>query len=262
LVKSLFSFFRRTNKSKISSEFDEQKKKNIFSKIESLVGIKPTDDKYFLKAFTHRSYLEKSSNPIKSNERLEFLGDSILGKIVSEYLFENYSKEDEGFLTKARSHLVNKHSLEKIALNLNLQDLIFTNDDYLIKDKKKISNIVADCLEALIAAIYLDMGEETATNFVKKYVIFPQADNGNIESDKNYKGQLLELSHSRKLNQPVYKIVDQVGPQHDKIYTVQVILNNEVFGIGKGPNKKNAEQKAAKNALKVLTELEKGKEFV
>lgn len=261
MLKSLFSFFRKKNKSKISSDFDEQKKKNILSKIESLVGIKPTDDKYFLKAFTHRSYLEKSTNLIKSNERLEFLGDSILGKIVSEYLFTKYPLEDEGFLTKARSHLVNKHSLEKIALKLHLQELIFTNDDYLIRDKKKISNIVADCLEALIAAIYLDMGEGAATEFVKNYVIFPQVDSGNIESDKNYKGQLLELSHSRKLNQPVYKIVDQVGPQHDKIYTVQVLLNNEVLGLGKGPNKKNAEQKAAENALKVLTESEKGKEF-
>ena len=256
MLKRLFSFFRRSNYRNLSSEFDEQKKKNILVKIEHLVKVKPTDEKYFLKAFTHRSYLEKSASPIKSNERLEFLGDSILSKIVSEYLFAQYPQEDEGFLTKARSHLVNKHSLEKIAFKLNLQDLIFTNDDYLISDKKKLSNIVADCLEALIAAIYLDMGEEVTTIFVKNYVIVPQVDNGNIESDKNYKGQLLELSHARKLNQPVYKIADQLGPQHDKIYTVQVFVNDEVLGVGKGRNKKSAEQNAAKNALTVLSDSE------
>ncbi len=259
MLKRLFSLFRKSNYRNISSEFDEQKKKNILTKVENLVGLKPTDEKYFLKAFTHRSYLEKSTIQIKSNERLEFLGDSILGKIVSEYLFEQYPQEDEGFLTKARSHLVNKHSLEKIAFKINLHDLIFTNDDYLIRDKKKLSNIVADCLEALIAAIYLDMGEEAATNFVKNYVIIPQVDSGNIDSDKNYKGQLLELSHARKLNQPVYKIVDQVGPQHDKIYTVQVLINDEIMGVGKGPNKKSAEQKAAKNALAILSDAEMGK---
>lgn len=259
MLKGLFSFFRKKKRSNISSEFDEQKKNDIISTIEKFVGTKPKNEKYFLKAFTHRSYLEKSINQIKSNERLEFLGDSILGKIVSLYLFSQYPQKDEGFLTKARSQLVNKYSLERIALKLNLLDLIFTNDEYLVLDKKKTSNILADCLEALIAAIYLDMGEKAANNFVINHVILPQIDMGKLESDNNYKGQLLELSHAKKLDQPVYKIIDQAGPQHDKIYTVQVFIDKDVLGVGKGTNKKNAEQKAAKNALKFLEQLAKEK---
>ena len=176
---------------------------------------------------------------------------------MAEFLFKEYNFEDEGFLTKARSHLVNKHSLEKIAFRLNLEDLIIVNDRYLAKDKKKLSNLVGDCLEALIAAIYLDQGETTAAAFVKKYIITPQVESGEINSDRNYKGQLLEFSHAQKLNQPVYKIIDQKGPQHEKIYTIEVKVNDHIAGKGVGPNKKIAEQSAAKEALKNISEIEK-----
>jgi len=249
LLRKLFSFFSR-KKIVPLSESDTRRKEKIYKIIEELVGSQPYEANYFLKAFTHRSYLEKSSIEIKSNERLEFLGDSILGKVVAEYLFKKYPNEEEGFLTKSRSHLVNKHSLEKIGFHLKLNDLLFINDKYLLKDKKKLSNIVSDCVEALIAAIYLDMGEETATNFVTNYIIKPQVDNGDINYDKNYKGQLLEYSHANKLEQPVYNVIEQVGPQHDKIYTIEVLVNHEIKGIGIGPNKKIAEQNAAKEALR------------
>ena len=116
--------------------------------------------------------------------------------------------------------------------------------------KKNISNIVADSLEALIAAIYLDLGETAANKFVTKYVIQPQVISGRVNSDKNYKGQLLEFAHANKLNQPDYRIVEQTGPQHEKIYKIEVFIDDEVTGIGIGPNKKIAEQKAAKLALK------------
>jgi len=248
LLSKLFSFFK-SQKYTHFSKFDPKRKEKIYERINELVGFVPQEDKYFIKAFTHRSYLDKARVDIKSNERLEFLGDSILGKIVAEYLFKKYPQKEEGYLTKARSHLVNKHSLEKIAFDLKLQELLFVNDDFLIKDTKKLSNIVADCLEALIAAIYLDMGEEIATKFVIKCIIKPQVLNGNINYDKNYKGQLLEYAHANKLNQPVYKIIDQLGPQHEKIYTVEVNIDEYIRGTGKGPNKKIAEQNAAKSAL-------------
>ena len=248
MLRKLFSFFRK-KKIITFSEFDSQKKEKIYKKVEELVGLRPKEEQYFIKAFTHRSYLEKTTYETKSNERLEFLGDSILGKITAEYLFKKYPTEDEGFLTKARSHIVNKHSLEKIGFNLNLHDLIFINDRYLSNDKRKLSNIVADCVEALIAAIYLDMGEEIANNFVVSKVLTPQVKNGDIDYDNNYKGQLLEYSHANKLSQPIYKIIEQVGPQHDKIYTVEVFVTDEIRGLGIGPNKKIAEQNAAKTAL-------------
>lgn len=249
MLNRLFSLFRK-NVSNNYLEFDKNQKERILKKVEEFVSLTPKDEKYYIKAFTHRSYLDKTQEVIKSNERLEFLGDSILGKIVADYLFKEYPNKKEGFLTKARSHLVNKHSLEKIGFDLHLNELLFINDKYLVNSKKNISNIVADSLEALIAAIYLDLGELAAHKFVTKFIIKPQVISGRLTSDKNYKGQLLEFAHAYKLNQPVYKIVEQTGPQHDKIYKIEVFIDEEVCGIGIGPNKKIAEQKAAKLALK------------
>lgn len=249
MFNRLFSLFRK-NKSNIFLEFDKKQKERILKKVEEFVSLRPKDEKYYIKAFTHRSFLYKTQEEIKSNERLEFLGDSILGKIVADYLFTEYPNKKEGFLTKARSHLVNKHSLEKIGFDLHLNELLFINDKYLEKSKKNISNIVADSLEALIAAIYLDLGEAAAYNFVSEYIIKPQVISGRVNSDKNYKGQLLEFAHANKLNQPDYRIVEQTGPQHEKTYKIEVFIDDEINGVGIGPNKKIAEQKAAKLALK------------
>ncbi len=251
LFNKFLTFFKKNNISK-EFTFGVKKKERILNKVVDFTGVKPQQEVYFLKAFTHRSYLDLVKENIKSNERLEFLGDSILGKITADFLFHKYPQGDEGFLTKSRSHIVNKHSLEKIGFNLKLQDLILVNDKYLSADQNKMGNIVADALEALIAAIYLDMGEEVAKKFISEYIIIPQIENGNIKDDKNYKGQLLEYSHANKMEQPVYSIIDQLGPQHDKTYTIKVSVNEEIFGIGTGPNKKTAEQEAAKNALSLI----------
>ena len=253
MISKLFSYFKN-RKNVPNSVFEAEQKEKIFQKVVELVGNKPSDEQYYVKAFTHRSYLEKTKLEIKSNERLEFLGDSILSKIVAEFLFHEFPQKDEGYLTRIRSSLVNKHSLEKIGFRLDLHKLLFINDKYLFKERKKLSNMVADCLEALIAAIYLDMGEEKSREFVTKYIIQPQIETGEINKDKNYKGQLLEYAHANKMNQPEYRIIDQIGPQHDKIYTSEVSLNNLVQGIGKGPTKKIAEQYAAKDALIKLEE--------
>ena len=249
MFDKLFSLFRK-NQVVDASEFDSEHKKRILVKIEELVSVSPKNETYYIKAFTHRSFLEKTTENIKSNERLEFLGDSILGKIVADYLFKEYPYKKEGFLTKSRSHLVNKHSLENIGFSLKLQDFLFINHRYIINDKKSLSNVVADCLEAVIGAIYLDLGEEVASKFVRRYIIAPQVKSGRINYDKNYKGQLLEFAHANSLDQPVYRILEQTGPQHDKIYIIEVFISDSINGVGTGPNKKIAEQKAAKSALK------------
>jgi len=185
LLDKLFSFFS-TKKCTQFSDFDKRRREKINSKIEELIGIRPKKELFYIKAFTHRSFL---------------------------------------------------------------------NDQYLKKDKKKLSNIVSDCLEALIAAIYLDLGEKTASKFIIEHIIDPQVISGTINDDKNYKGQLLEFSHANKLNQPIYKIIDQIGPQHDKIYSIEVYIDDKISGIGKGPNKKLAEQLAAKAALKLANQI-------
>jgi len=251
LIKKIISFFFRKEHGSFT-DFDLDKKEKISKKINKLIGSFPNELDYFIKAFTHRSYLEKTNGNIKSNERLEFLGDSILGHVTAEYLFFKFPNENEGFLTKARSQIVNKYSLERIGSNLDLQNLIFLNENYLHQDKMKLGNIIADSLEALIAAIYLDKGEETVKKFIIEYIINPQIGTGEIHIDSNFKGQLLEYSHTNKLEQPVYKVLEQSGPQHDKTYRIQVSIGENITGIGVGPNKKSAEQEAAKKALSMV----------
>ncbi|PID62141.1 MAG: ribonuclease III [Ignavibacteriae bacterium] len=251
MLEKIFSFFHKKRKL-LYPDIDTHKKEAIYKFIYSLLGKYPNDEKYFIKAFAHRSYLEQSVTLQKSNERLEFLGDSVLGKIVAEYLFLNYPDKDEGFLTKSRSLLVNKDSLKKIGFSLELQKYLFLNNNFISSNKKKTGKIVADCLEALIGAIYLDFGEKIASNFVTKFIILPQIKEDVIYFDNNYKGQLLEFAHANKLESPIYKIIEEIGPEHEKIFTIAVYISEKQRGLGTGKNKKKAEQNAAKKALEKL----------
>ena len=252
MIKKLLGYFRKLKNNQYQ-DFDPQKVEKLLSMIENLVGVRPKDSTYFIKAFTHRSFLEKSKHHIKSNERLEFLGDAVLGKIVAEYLFHKYPTENEGYLTKVRSYLVNKESLEEVGYHLKLDEYIFLNDKYLSHDKRKLGNIIADTVEAFIAAIYMDMGEEKVSAFIDKNIVTYLTEQGFLDYDKNFKGQLLEYSHAHKLPTPHYVILEQLGPQHNKTFKVRVTLGDEYFGEGVGSNKKSAEQVAAQNALIMIS---------
>lgn len=217
--------------------------------LESLLGYKIRKHEYFIKALTHRSYLEISPKSKKSNERLEFLGDSVLGLIVAEYLFKKYSSNDEGFLTKSRAHIVNKDALAESANLINLNEFLLFDKRYLRGSIKGIRSINADALEALIGAIYIDGGLSKAKIFVDRWIIEPHMKKGTIKKDKNFKGQLLEYTHAKKLANPTYRVIKEEGPEHNKIFTIEVLVGSEVLGIGVGQNKKSTEQEAAKAAL-------------
>lgn len=255
MIEQIISFFSKDKQNNFI-DFDEKKKEKILKRASELIGSYPSSPNYYIKAFTHRSFLEKTERKIKSNERLEFLGDAILGKVTAEYLFDKYPDEHEGFLTKSRSQIVNKKSLEKISMELGFDKLLFLNEKYLTHDKMKLSNIIADSLEAFIAAVYLDKGDSIVREFIIRYVIKPQVWNGHITDDQNYKGQLLEYSHAHKIKQPAYSVIEQSGPQHEKTYKIQVTVGDDISGIGIGPNKKSAEQEAARKALSILKKME------
>lgn len=228
----------------------------IDSKINALqtfLNINIRRREYFVKALTHRSFLDLSPELKKNNERLEYLGDAVLDLIVSEYLFKNFSEEDEGFLTKSRSHLVDKKSLADAAESIDLEQFVLYNKKFLRGSEGGLRTILADAMEALIGAIYLDQGLGVAERFVRKYIIRPGVKNGTLETDNNYKGQLLELTHHNKWENPVYTCVKEDGPQHAKTFTIQVSINNRVAGEGIGKNKKSAEQMAARLALEKLS---------
>ncbi len=217
--------------------------------LENLLGYKIYNPIIYMQAFSHKSFGEFAYNHLRSNERLEFLGDSVLNLIVSEALYQKFPYQEEGNLTKMRSNLVKKDALIEIA-----EKLKFGN--YLIYDKKLISEhdeglktISGDAVEALIGAIFLDKGFETAKKFVLKYFVLPNLNESNYYIDTNFKGQLLEFVHSKKLPMPVYRVVKEEGPEHDKRFTVEVYLEDKMYGSGYGKTKKSAEQLAAEEAL-------------
>jgi len=226
--------------------------KVIRKSLKKKIGISFKSKYYMLKALTHKSMLTRESLFLKSYERLEFLGDAVLDLIVGDFLFHKFPDEEEGFLTKTRSKLVDKNALAEAAKEMNLLDFIIYDDKFLHANEKGIKSITADSLEALIGALYLDRGMDYSRKFVHKWIITPNLVSGKYKIDTNYKGRLLEYAHSKQLDQPVYKLLNEEGPEHSKVFEVVVYIGSDQLGIGKGNNKKEAEQSAARKAYSIL----------
>lgn len=238
----------------------KNKSRNLLTKerikeIERLIGKKIRNYNVYLEALSHRSVIDKEKFKV-SNERLEFLGDAVLGFVVGEYLFEKFPTINEGTLTKMRANLVNKNALFAVAKKINLFDLLFVNDDLLTCENFGYKTILADAFEALTGAIYIDAGFETASEFTIKYVLKPNLKSGKHLADNNYKSQLLEFVQSMKIQIPRYSVISEDGPEHDRMFTIRVSIGNQVLGDGKGKNKKAAEQEAAKKALERISAVE------
>lgn len=223
-----------------------------FLELEELIGFRINDKEFFIQALTHRSFLEQSEEYDISNERLEFLGDSVLNLTAAEYLFNIFPDKDEGFLTKVRAKLVNKVALADAAEKINLKNFLLISKNISNSFAKGSQTILSDALEALIGAIYLDNGLDSAKEFIKRILIQPNFKEGVHLVDENYKSQLLEYTQANKMENPYYKVVREEGPQHNRIFTVTVLINGEDFGFGSGKNKKSAEQNAAKIALQKI----------
>ncbi len=216
-----------------------------FSELESVTGVPIKDKSYYIQALMHRSFLEQNPNFAVSNERLEFLGDSVLNLTVAEYLFEVYPDEDEGFLTKVRAKLVNRVALAEGAERIGLSRFLLVSKNLSSSFTYGSRTVLADAFEALIGAIYLDNGLDGARNFIKKNLVEPSAKAGEHLIDENYKSQLLEYAQANKFENPFYKVIREEGPQHNRVFTVQVEINGQAYGEGIGRNKKSAEQSAA-----------------
>jgi len=230
--------------------FDKDTKK----KLEKMIGTRINNIAHYEQALTHRSYLfvmKENFPEVQSNERLEFLGDSVLGLIISDYLFNYFVEMPEGDLTKLRSKLVNKHTLAIVAKNIELQQFLKISFGTEKNFDRGGETIVADAVEALIAAIYIDSGIEKTISFIYKNII-PLLESDTIMSDSNYKSKLLELVQSNGQKHPTYKVLLENGPDHDKEYTVGVFVGEMLLGTGIGKNKKDAEQNSAKDAISNL----------
>ena len=199
-------------------------------------------------ALTHRSYIANEAGA-SSNERLEFLGDSVLGLIASDYLFRSMGDANEGELTKARSRVVNKHVLGKIGMKLGVLDLLLYARDEIRDDERALVTLSADALEAIIGAIYLDQGFEVACNFVVDRIVDPFSETSSEDLAVDYKSRLQEICQARYKVHPEYRIVKRVGPEHRKIFHVEVRIRGETYGFGSGRSRKEAEQVAAGQAI-------------
>ena len=239
-----------------SKYFDKRKSIKVLTKknlklLERLINSKVTHPQIFVEAFTHRSVVDDGSFK-SSNERLEFLGDALLGFIIGEALFNAYPEKDEGFLTKIRSNFVNKAALYDCAKRINLLQFIFIGAELHSGARNGLKTILADGVEALIGAIYIDCGMEKTKQFIREYIVEPNLKLGMHLVDENFKSQLLEYSQAIRIGNPKYIVAGESGPEHDREFTVQIVIDNKIWGEGKGKSKKAAEQEAAKIALKSI----------
>lgn len=221
--------------------------------LEEALGVSINDATYFEQALTHRSYLQVLNNPHAfSNERMEFLGDAILSMIIAEYLFYLRSDVSEGELTKMRSWLVNKKSLAYSARRLSLHDFLKVSVSARQSLEQGNDSMLADALEALIAAVYLDSGWDAVKQFIVQSVLSPVMNEESLMKDTNYKSILLEHSQALGTGIPKYIVVEESGPDHNRQFTIEVSIGENVVGQGVGRNKKEAEQNAASAAVKLL----------
>ena len=207
--------------------------------------IKPIRKTLFVRAFTHTSYANE--NKTESYERLEYLGDAVLEFVMSEYLYKNTEKA-EGEMTKLRAHYVCENALYEYAIRLGLNEYILLGKGEAESGGKNRKAIVADVFESFIAALFLDQGIEVVKKFIYKHII-PLIERKEIDFFSDYKSILQELVQTDKRSLS-YVIVDEQGPSHNKTFTVNVVIDNIVYGTGIAHSKKEAEQEAAKDALK------------
>jgi ribonuclease-3 len=221
--------------------------------LERRIDYRVRDGEHFVHALLHRSYLQNKHHAGSSNERMEFLGDSILNLIVGEYLYHHYPRAEEGDLTKMRSRLVNRKALAAYAKAIGLADFILTSPSASSGLGKGQDTIAADTFEAVIAAIYMDGGIDAARSFVERRVLSALKSGAVLTADDNYKSMLLEYAQANGLGIPRYTIVLEEGPDHDRTFTVEVSLSDGRRGRGAGKNKKEAEQAAAAQAIEHLS---------
>lgn len=219
--------------------------------LEKLIGYRFAKPELLLEALSHSSYANENKKAFSSNERLEFLGDSVLSIVVSSHLFEHFQHLPEGELTKIRASLVCEKSLFQFAMQLGLGHFLLLGKGEENTGGRERPSTLADAFEAVIAAIYLDGGMEKAKDFVLRFlpddVILK---NGGAFHD--YKTVLQEIIQKNPEERVEYTLKSQSGPDHSKQFTVQVCLNSNVIGEGTGRSKKQAEQMAAREALSLM----------
>jgi len=217
------------------------------------LGIFFNDQSLLKQAFVHRSYLNENPNSaLPSNERLEFLGDAILDFIVTAELYSEFPELTEGELTTIRASLVCRQALAKVAVSLKLGDWLLLGQGEKVSGGRKRQSNLANTTEALIGAIYLDQGLSQVKGFVLRQLEPSMEKTKHGEISPNYKALLQEFVQNEKPSAPVYRLIEAIGPDHDKQFTIEVLIEDNVLGRGTGKNKQAAEIEAARSAWEKL----------
>lgn len=231
-----------------------QSQQLIYAAIQTLTGKPPKNIALYELALRHSSRAnDEGSGTIgyNNNERLEFLGDAVLGAVIGEYLFKKFPLKDEGFLTETRARIVNRESLSSLAMQMGLNKLLDTS----VKTRggaKKSHTIHGDALEALIGAIFLDRGFDFAKDFIINRIIGEYVNfDDMMKTEYNPKSRLIEFTQ-RKGYSIQFQVIKETGMDHMKEFTCEVRVNDQVEGVGIGPSKKKAEQSAAQKAMEKL----------
>jgi len=219
----------------------------VYTDIENIIGYRFTDKEILQEALTHKSYAGECRG-VKHNERLEFLGDSILGAVVADYIYNKCPHVEEGVLSKIKSNLVSRRNLYFWGKEMSLGRFLRLGHGEIATGGRERDSIISNAVEAVLGAVYLDGGYAAAEK-----VILPWVRTQALTQDaQDFKSLLQEFLQKRGPHVPVYEVIQTVGPEHDKTFTVQVSLQNKLLGRGKGHNKKAAEQAAAQDALEKL----------
>src|SRR3954463_11655076 len=242
---------RKNNNEK---DMNNRAKENLFKDFQTSIGVTIENEKLLKQAFTHSSYVnEHRRKPFEDNERLEFLGDAVLELTVSQFLYKKYPTMTEGELTKLRAAIVCEPSLVAFANELNFGKLVLLGKGEEMTGGRERPALLADVFEAFIGALYLDQGIETVIRFLEQ-VVFPKINAGAFSHVMDYKSQLQELIQRDGTGSIEYRVLQEIGPAHNKEFVSKVSLNGKELGVGTGKSKKEAEQHAAQMALDILKE--------
>lgn len=222
---------------------------NFIEELSRTLDIELQSPHLYEQAFTHKS-LAKGNENLEHNERLEYLGDAVLGLVIADFLYRMFSRDDEGNLSRKRASLVNESILSKIAEHFELAKHLRAHHSQTLMDLKNNPRITASLFEAVVGAMFIDLGFLKTRDWVEKvYVTVVQVSFDDHDYQDDYKTRFQELIQSRHKITPIYETVESTGPDHQKIFTVSVSVDGHVLGEGQGPSKKIAAQEAAKSAL-------------
>ncbi len=240
----------------IIQNIDGRKQKKFrdrqLDKLQKIIRVKFKNKTLLARALTHRSFVNETGKSIKDNERLEYLGDSVLALVVNEYLFRHFENYREGKLAKIKSAIVSEASLAKIARRIDLGNFIFMGRGEENSGGRERASILANTLEALIGAVFLDSGLKSSRRFVLALIREDIENINNLTYLRDPKTTLQEYVQKKYKERPVYQVIEERGPDHKKEFTVKLFINGREIAEGEGPSKRKAEMNAARTSLKKI----------